>query len=186
MALSNDDLLLVYTGGANNSDGDASLGGAFSSHSPPQTRTTILDNLFREIMGVESAAGITLYRIIGLRNKNADTRAIRTTISFEASPIPIKIQDPENPDAANDVDAVANYDDYYAMGTSEAAGVVPQVIANGTTAPAGVNNWGSSLDIGSLPKDTNIAIYLRFTVPAGAAAKNVASCTIKKEADSPE
>ena len=186
MALSNEDLVLVYTGGANNSVGNDSLGGVFSSHSPPQTRTTILENLFREILGVESSPGITLYRIIGLKNKNTTTRAIRTKVSFEASPIPIEIQDPENPDAVNDVPAVTNYADYYAMGTSEIAGVEPQIIANGTTEPTGVTNWGTSLDIGTLDKGENIAIYLRFTVPAGAVAKNVASCTIRKEADSPQ
>ena len=187
MALSDSDLALIYTGGSNNSVGNDSLGGEFSSNSPPQTRTTILENLFREILGVESAPGITLYRIIGILNKNADTRALRLKASFEQAPPPgIKIQDPENPDEANDVTAVANYSDYYAMGTVELAGVTPQIIASGTTEPTGVTNWGTSLDIGVLDKETPIALYLRFTVPAGAAAKNVASCTIKLEADSPE
>ena len=72
------------------------------------------------------------------------------------------------------------------MGTVELAGVTPQIIASGTTEPTGVNNWGASIDIGTLGKETPIALYLRLTVPAGAAAKNVASCTIKLEADSPE
>ena len=186
MALSNSDLALIYTGGSNNSVGNDSLGGEFSANSPPQTRTTILENLFREILGVESAPGITLYRIIGILNKNADTRALRLKVGFAESPTPIKIQNPENPDAANDVTAVANYSDYYAMGTVELAGVTPQIIASGTTEPTGVNNWGASIDIGTLGKETPIALYLRLTVPAGAAAKNVASCTIKLEADSPE
>ena len=191
MVLDNADLDFVYTTGhpAGADDGDKSLGGAFSATVLPQTRTTILENLFNEVLGAQAAVGKTYYRIIGVKNKNIDTRALRVVTQFEAAPAPgIPIQDPENPDAANDVLAIADYQDYWSIAISEGAGTVPQVLANEETAPAGIveGDWGTSKDIGTLTPGQARALYIRFKFPQIFVPKNVASLTLSIEGDSPE
>lgn len=191
MPLANADLDLVYTTGnpAGADDGDKSLGGPFSATVLPESRTTILENLFNEVFGAESAVGKTYYRIIGVKNKNANSRALRVVVHFQAKPAPgIPIRDPENPDASDDVLAIANYKDYWSIAIKEGAGTEPQNLANEETAPAGIveSDWGMSKDIGTLAPGQVRALYVRFKFSPIFVSKNVASLTFSIEADGPE
>jgi hypothetical protein len=64
------DLKFFLSGGAANSDPDASLGGAKSSVA---IVTNVLNNLFDSVSGDEHTAGDTNYRCIFIKNDSAET-----------------------------------------------------------------------------------------------------------------
>lgn len=62
MALSNSDIVIFFSGGANNSDPDLSIGGDISSQIVPS------DRLFDNVTAAQAAAGYTDYRCVYFEN----------------------------------------------------------------------------------------------------------------------
>lgn len=137
-----------------------------------------LNNLFRDITGDESLAGVTLYRCIFVANKHA-------TLSMLA-PNKIWLQGEVSGGGsiAIGLDPAGNVpiDD-----TSDQAATV----ANETTAPGGVaftspTTKGTGLSIGELAPDEVRAVWVRLTVGASTSAKDLDGVTLRVECDTAE
>lgn len=165
MAIIATDIIFRLSGGASNSDVNASLGGAKSSTAVG----TGVHNLFDQVSGAESAAGDTEYRCFYVHNAHA-------TLDMQVSKIWIQTNTPSTGTAAR-----------IALGTS-AVNATEQTIANESTAPSGVS-WSTaadeanSLSIGTVPPGQHKAIWVERVVTAGAAAYNDDQCTIRVKCD---
>ena len=146
--------ILVWrlTGGASNSDPNASLGGVRSSNA---LSATALNNLFDDVSPAESAAGDTEYRALDLYNSgdataggvvvfmSTETTSSGTQLDFgiEASPINSSLS-----------------------------------VANESTAPAGVSfahyTSGSKLSLPDIAASSGCRVWFRRVVDAGAANLN--------------
>lgn len=166
MPIASTDILYKLSGGGANTDVNASLGGAMSSTT---LTDSALNNLFDDVSGDESAAGDVEYRCIYLQNNHG-------TLTWEAVVAWISQQTPS-------VDTVI------AIGLDPAgAGGTAATIANESTAPAGVSfssptSKGSGLIIGDLAPGAYIAIWLRRTTTAGAAAAGSDNVVLSTEGD---
>lgn len=165
MPIEPSDIKFYLSGGASNSDPNASIGGAKSS-------TEIgpgLHNLFRKIIGDESSAGIVLYRCFYIENTHE-------TLTWEAAKAWIR----ENTPSEDTVVAIG----LSAQGMSEAA----TAIANETTAPATVtfsepDNKGSGLALGDMGPGHYWGVWVRLTVDEDASAFNEDGCLLDAEGD---
>lgn len=138
------------SGGASNSDPNASIGGAMSSAVDP-------GSLFDTVSGAESAAGDVEYRCIYVTHADPAITWVNTKIWLDANP---------SGQIAIGLGATA-------VGT----GTEPAV-ANESTAPAGVTfsaaaSEGAALSIGDIPAGSRKAVWLRRTITAGASAAAV-------------
>jgi len=70
MSVLSTDLKMLLSGGASNTDPNASLGGAVSS---TEVVDDTLHNLFDEVSGTEHTAGDTEYRAVFIKNNSAET-----------------------------------------------------------------------------------------------------------------
>ncbi len=152
MSITSPDFVLRLSGGAANSSGNASLGGAKSAN----TVSASVDALFDAVSAAESAAGRVEYRCVYLHNASgADTMtAAKVWISA-------------NTPLAGTALAIG-------VGTAAINGT-EQTVANETTAPAGVTftepaTSGAGLALGDIPFGQHKAIWLRRTVTAGSGA----------------
>jgi hypothetical protein len=151
MPLASGDFVTRLSGGAANSVGNASLGGAKSSTVAPST----IDGLFDQTSATEATAGDVEYRCIYLHNNySADMQVTVVWISANT------------PNAATTM-AIG-------LGTSAINGT-EQTIANESTAPVGVTfsepaTQGAGLSIGTIPAGQHKAFWLRRTITAGATA----------------
>lgn len=159
------DILLMLSGGAANSNPNASLGGVISA---TELVSASLHNLFDKVPSAEAAAGSVEYRCIYVRNEH-------DTLTLEDA----KVFIPSNTVSADTELAIG-------LGTSAVNGT-EQTVADETTAPAGVTfsapgTYAAGLVIGNLAPNATKAVWIRRTVNAGAAAAND-SATLRVQGD---
>ncbi len=154
MPVAASDITLRLSGGASNSDVNASIGGAKSSVAV--NLSTIMNNLFDNVSDSEALAGDIEYRCFYVHNGHA-TDTLTNPKLYIASQTP----------SADTVIAVG-------AGVA-AAGSTETAVANENTAPASVTfsaaaNEAAAIDLGaSLGPGQGKAVWVRRTVSAGAA-----------------
>src|ERR1044071_324941 len=163
MAIVAGDLLIKYTGGASNSDPNASLGGAVSSNGPTDNS---LHNLFDEVSGTESLPGDTEYRCVALKNNHGTLTAKNTSIYITS-------------DTGSIFDVAL---------AGEGLNTQPETVANESTAPVGETfshpTAFGTLSMGSIPAGQYYAHWCRRTIPAAASAETPHTTTMKYDCDS--
>lgn len=162
MAIIASEIVARLSGGASNTDVNASIGGAKSS-------TAVVDatlhNLFDQVSGAESEAGDVEYRCIYVHNANASLTLQNAIVWIQSN----------TPAAGSTID----------IGVGAAAvNATETAVANESTAPASVTfsaaaNEGAAISIGSIPAGQHRAIWLRRTITAGAAAYNNDTVTLR-------
>lgn len=162
------DIDFHLSGGAGNSDPDASLGGIIST-------TQIVDNtdnnIFDDVTGDEASSGKINYRAIFVANAHG-------SLTLQASVIWIE----SNTTSADDTVAIA-----LAGEGIQASGNI-ETIADEDTAPIGETfsepaNKAAGLTMGDMPFANEHGIWLRRTVNSSAAAINANAFTLKVEGD---
>ena len=149
MAIITADFISRLSGGASNSVGNASLGGAKSANAI----SSAINGLFDAVSAAEAAAGRTEYRCIYLHNANASDVMTAARVWIAAN----------TPLAGTQL----------AIGVGSAAvNGTEQTIANETTAPTSVTftepaSAAAGLALGDIPAGQHRAIWLRRTVTAG-------------------
>lgn len=154
MAIVAADILWPYSGGATNTSGNASLGGARSTAG--FVDDNVLHDLFDAVSATEAQAGDAEYRCHYILNNHASltlTSAVYWITALSTSP-------------STEVDV--GLDPAGKNGTAT-------TIANEQTAPAGVTfsratTKGAGLSLGSLLPGEFTAVWIRRTVSAGGAA----------------
>lgn len=136
------------SGGAANSNTNASIGGAKSS-------VEWIGVLFDDVSSAEATAGMVDYRCYYIHNANATLTMIGPKVWIKTN----------TPSTSTTVDI--------ALGSS-AQGATEQTIANETTAPTGVtfsapSTFAAGIALGDIPAGGHRAIWIRRTVTAGAA-----------------
>jgi hypothetical protein len=164
MAIADTDLLIKYTGGASNSDPNASLGGAVSSNGPTDNA---LHNLFDEVTGAESLPGDIEYRCVALKNNHSTLTAKNTRVYITS-----------DPGSQFDI-ALAD----------EGLNTQPETIANESAAPVGPSfshptTYAGGLNMGNIPATQYYAHWCRRTIPAAASAETPHTVTVKYDCDS--
>lgn len=158
MAVISSDLKFYLSGGAANTSAAASLGGERSTSQIP---TGTLNNVFDNVSSGEATSGDVEYRCIYAVNTNGADTLNATKIWIAA-----------NTPSPGTVIAIGL--DPEGVGDGSASGVAG-IIATEQDAPAGVTfdaaaNEAASLAIGDLGPGEGIAVWIRRTVSAGAAA----------------
>lgn len=166
MAVLNTEIKFFLSGGAANSDVNASLGGAKSS---TEITSAQLHNLFDVVTSAEASAGDVEYRCLYVENTNG-TDSLLSAAAYVSSNTP-------SADTTLDI----------GLGTSAINGT-EQTVADESTAPAGVTfsapaTLGAGLAIGDLTAGQHKAIWVRRTVNAAAAAYNNDTATINVGGD---
>lgn len=162
MAIISTDIKRYLSGGAGNSDPNASLGGAISV---TELVSGTLHGLFDIVASAEASAGDTEYRCYYVKNTHGTLTALSAKVWVQT----------ESPSG--------DTDEEIGLGTSAINGV-EQTVANEQTAPAGVtfsqaNGEGNALVIGDIPPGQHKAIWVKRTVSPGAAAANNDGPTIR-------
>ena len=138
-------LIFTLTGGASNSDPNASLGGVGSS---VELSNTALNNLFDDVTPAQAASGVVEYRAIDILN-NGTNPATSVNFFFGAQ------SSSPNSDLAAGLDATT------------------QTIADEATAPSGVTftapTQASPLSVSDILVNGRQRVWIRRTVSAGAA-----------------
>lgn len=160
------DIDFYLSGGAANSDVNASLGGAKSS---VQVTTATLHNLFDRVTGDEADAGDTEYRCIYVQNNHATLTLIGAFLWIQT-----------NTPSTDTTVAIA-------LG-GEGNGGTAETVANENTAPTGESftspaDKASGLSIGDLAPGEFYPIWIRRTVSAAAAAYDNDGATLRVEGD---
>lgn len=150
-------LQLFLTGGAGNSNPNASLGGIRSN---TQVSGTPLNNLFDDVQPGEAVAGDIEYRAVDIYN------------SGDASAVVVKVYiDPDTPSPKTELD----------LGLDSTT----QSVANENTAPTDVSfshyTPSSKLSVSDIAAGAAQRLWLRRTVQAGAANMANDGTTIKIE-----
>jgi hypothetical protein len=169
MAIVAGDIDFRLSGGAGNSDVNASLGGAKSS---TEVATNVAANLFDHVSGTESAAGDTEYRCIYYHNAHGSLTAQSAKVYITS-----------NTTSTGDALAIG-------VGTAAINGT-EQTIANESAAPSAVSfsapaDYATGLALGNIPAGQHIAIWVRRIVDAGAGAKTDNVATIEVGVDTAE
>lgn len=165
MPITASDIQFRLSGGASNTDGNASLGGAKSSTQVPGARNAFFDR----VNSVESSSGDTEYRCLYVHNNHATLTLYAATVWISSN----------TPSTNTTIDI--------GVGTSSVNGT-EQTVANENTAPTGVtfsapSSYGTGLLLGDIPAGRHRAIWIRRTVTAGAAAYNNDGATIAVQGD---
>lgn len=153
-------LELRLTGGAANSDVDASLGGIMSSN---QLSATAMNNIFDDVQPDEATSGETEYRMIDIYN-SGDAAAVSVEVYI----------DPQTSSA--DTSLEIGEDD---TNNPHASGASLETLANEGVAPAspvitfGVHGSGAKLALPDIPAGQACRLALKRIVSA--AAGNTAS-----------
>lgn len=165
------DIEYRLSGGASNTDVNASIGGAMSTVGGGLIADATLNNLWDNVSGDEGASGDTEYRCFYIRN-NDGSRTVETVRTW--------------------FNAQSNSGDVaYAIGLSP-AGVdgTAESLADESTAPTGVTfssptDKASGLDLGTLTAGQFYAIFVRRVVSAAASAIDNNSYDLRTQVDSP-
>ena len=166
MAIVAGDLKIYLSGGAANSDPNASLGGAISSTEVTDNTT---HNLFDQVSGTESNAGDTEYRGVYLKNTHG-------TLTLQNTKVYI---------SSNTGSADTTIDIALDGGATNAT---METLSDESTAPSGETftaptTYAGGLSIGSLAAGEKKGLFIRRTVNASAAAVNDDAVTIKYDGD---
>lgn len=165
MPIEQSDIEFRLSGGAENTDPDASLGGAISNTAIADAQ---LHNLFDRVSGAQSAAGHVDYRCLYVRNGHE-------TLTWEDVAVWIQAQTP-----SEDTIVHIGLDPAGVNGTAT-------TIADEETAPAGVTfsapDSESPLEVGNIPAEQHIAVWVRRTVSEEASAFNNDGATLRAEGD---
>ncbi len=165
MPITSTDLKFRLSGGAANSNPNASLGGAKSS----TEIGTGLHNLFDQVGSAETTSGDTEYRCFYVHNAHA-------TLALENAVIYIQSNTPSG-DTSVEI----------AVGSAAVNGT-EQTVANESAAPTGVTfssaaNLGAALALGNIPAGQHRAVWVKRIVNAGAAAYNNDQVTLRVQGD---
>jgi len=166
MPIVSSDIQFRLSGGASNTDPNASLGGAKSSTEVVDAQ---LHNLFDIVSSAESQAGDVEYRCIYIHNNHQ-------TLTLQNARVYIQSNTP-----SEDTDIAIG------LGTSAVNGT-EQTIADEDQAPTGVSfqnavGAGNALALGDIPPGQHRALWIRRTVNPGAAAYNGDNCVITVDGD---
>ena len=178
MAVVNANLQLRYTGTAGTAA--TSLGGAPSS---TEVSTTALHNIFDEVSGDESEAGVLEYRTLVFHNASSTNTARNVKVHFE--------ENYDSGDQSTITGLGSNQAGDMAITTSAAVNTNPPVHVAGTT-PSGTGTWiegttrATGLTLGDVPAGEFRAVVLRRAVAAGASAQDNAEFELKMTADTGE
>lgn len=147
MAIVSTDIIYRLSGGAGNTDQNASLGGVKSS-------TAASASIFDDVSSAEASSGDTEYRCVYVHNNHGALTYLGSKVWIQAN----------TPSADTDV-AIG-------LGTS-AVNDTEQTVANENTAPSGVvfsapSSFTGGLSIGDIPAGQHKAVWIRRTVNAGA------------------
>ena len=161
MAIISTDIVYRLSGGAANSDQNASLGGAKSS-------TAASASIYDDVTSAEASSGDTEYRCIYVHNNHG-------TLTYLGSKVWIQTNTPS-----------ADTDVAIGLGTSAVNGT-EQTVADENTAPSGVTfsaptSFAGGLSIGDIPAGQHKAVWIRRTINAGAAAASD-SFTLRVQGD---
>ncbi|MDI6872582.1 MAG: hypothetical protein QME79_14760 [Bacillota bacterium] len=174
MAITQAEIKFYLTGGAGNTDPNASLGGAISN---TEIASGNLHNLFDKVTGDESVAGDVEYRCLAVKNTHA-------SLTWEAVRAYIRSNTPG--------------DDTLEIGVETPSGGALQTVVNESTAPtgivfsapadraAGLVCTGEGDSAGNIGPGHWVGIWVKRTVPAGAAAKDNNTATIEVSGDTAE
>lgn len=165
MPIISTDIQYRLSGGASNTDVNASLGGAKSSTSVG----TGLHNLFDVVGSAEAATGDTEYRCVYVHNNHG-------TLTMQSAKIWISSNTPST-DTTVEI----------ALGSSVVNGTETSV-ANENTAPSGPTfsapaSEGAALSIGDIPAGQHKAVWIKRIINTGAAAYNSDGCTLTTKCD---
>ncbi len=165
MPIISTDIKYRLSGGASNTDPNASIGGIKSSTEVGAG----LHNLFDVVGSAETTAGDTEYRCVYVHNAHA-TLTLDNAVAF------IPTQTP-SPDTSIEIGVGAA-----AINGTETA------VANESTAPAGVTffaaaSLGAALALGNIPAGQHKALWVKRIVNAGAAAYTDDQPTIRVQGD---
>ena len=169
MPIVSTDLKLRLSGGASNTDPAASIGGAMSTEAGGVITTAELNNLFDNVTGDESAAGMVDYRCVYIENDHA-------TITWEAVKLWIAT-------------VSASTDSVYAIALDGGGlNATAEVEADEDTPPTGETfssptTKAAGLSLGDMDAGDNYPIWIRRTISAGASANNSDGPTIRYEGD---
>jgi hypothetical protein len=160
------DIKFYLSGGAGNSNPNASLGGDIST---TEITTATLHNLFDIVASAEAEAGDTEYRCFYVRNTHG-------SLTLQDAKVWIS-GDNSGADAAIAI----------SLATQGVNGTAA-TIANEDTAPAGQTFTtpvaeGAALTIGDVPQGQHQAIWVRRVITAGAAASNNNNVTFTVKGD---
>ena len=159
MPITSAEIVYRLSGGAANSNANASIGGAKSS-------TVVPAALFDDVTSAESAAGDTEYRCIYVHNANGALTMQNAVLWITANTTANRI----------------------AVGVgSSAINGTEQTVADENTAPAGVTfsqpaNKGAGLALGNIPAGQHRAVWVRRTIGAATPAAND-TYTLRVECD---
>ena len=159
MPITSAEIVYRLSGGAANSNANASLGGAKSSSVVPA-------GLFDDVSSAESAAGDIEYRCIYVHNANATLTMQNAVVYIQANTTGSRIA--------------------IGVGTS-AVNATETAVADENTAPAGVTfsqpaNKGAGLALGNIPAGQHRAVWVRRTIGAATPASND-TYTLRVECD---
>jgi hypothetical protein len=171
MPVEESDLVYRLSGGAENTDPDASLGGAMSTEAEGVLTTEVANNLFDDVTGKEGAPGDVEYRGFYVENDHGSLTAQNAEIWIE-----------QDANSADDTTAIALAD--------EAVNSAMETIANESTAPSGPTfsapTEESPLSIGNIPAGQFKGIWIRRTIAEGAAAKDTVTLKVKVAVETAE
>ena len=164
MGVSAANLKWYHSGGSSNSDPNASLGGAISSHEVG----TSLNGLFDDVSSAEASAGDTEYRCIYFKNTDAGT--LSNAVAW--------------------IDANTPGDDGLTIGLDLAGKTATaDTIADESTAPdpavtfSAAASKGAGLSLGNLAQNDYYAIWIKRVVPSSCASYASDTFTLKVEGD---
>lgn len=160
------DIEYRLSGGAANSDVNASIGGAMSS---VEVVTASLHNLFDAVSAAEASAGDTEYRCIYVKNNHG-------SLTLTAAKIWVQTNTPSGDTAI----AIA-------LG-GEGNGGTAETPANENTAPAGETfsaptDYSGGLSLGNLAAGEFYPVWIRRTVTASAAAYSADSTVLRVQGE---
>lgn len=149
MPIVSGDILYRLSGGAGNSNANASLGGIVSSNAVPS-------GLFDDVTSAEASAGDTNYRCVYVRNNHGTLTLVGAVLWITSNTTGNRIA--------------------IGLGTS-AINATEQTIANEATAPTSVTfsqpaSKAAGLVIGDIPAGQTKAFWIRRTVAAATGAAN--------------
>lgn len=170
MAITTAELQIRFSGGASNSDPNASIGGTKSSNS--MTDNT-LNNLFDDVSGGESLTGDTEYRHVYIHNSNGSLtlQNVRIYISSDTT------------GTGDEIDI--------ALGNA-ANNATETAIANESTAPSPTltfthpTTYAGGLAPANLVNGQHMSLWIRRTVNVGGAAKTNNTAIWNADGDTPE
>lgn len=153
MSIESTDIKFYLSGGSENVDPNASLGGSKSSS---EIITNVLNNLFDDVIGLDHLAGEIEYRCFFVKNNSAESAAnVRIHI------------DTNTPGTDSDISIGLD---------PTGAGNLAVIIADEDTPPAGVTfsqptTYTNGLVIGSLAAGQSYPVWVKRTISAGSVAQ---------------